>query len=192
MFGDGRHVVKDGREWRLGTDADVAWINDGISANATITYAVPPVFASYCSVELPEANEGPEAARHAAAMIELLTAQTARQPWWLGYLDTGASDVVFPYAPRTRLYYDYGYVLLEAGPEQAASWREQGWNWPPPDLMFPTDRSWLVSTMWDDSWSCIGGPEQLVDRMLNDTTLAPRARRAALDQDPTPPDHRTN
>jgi hypothetical protein len=41
IFGDGHHVLKDGRDWRLGTDADVAWINDGTSAGATITSAIP-------------------------------------------------------------------------------------------------------------------------------------------------------
>ena len=29
MFGDGQHVLKDGRAWRLGTSAEAAWINDG-------------------------------------------------------------------------------------------------------------------------------------------------------------------
>ena len=51
-------------------------------------------------------------------MIELLTKHTAEQSWWLGDLDTGASDVVFPYAPRTMLYADWGYVLVEAGPRR--------------------------------------------------------------------------
>jgi hypothetical protein len=189
MFGDGRHVRKNGRDWRLGTDADVAWINDGTSAGVTITSAVPPVFASYCTVELPDMNEGPEPARHAQAVIDLLTAQTSEQPWWLGYLDTGASDVVFPYAARTTVYYGYGYVLVEAGPRQAAGWREEGWSWVLPELMFPADRSWLVSTMWDDGWSSIGGSEQLVDRVLNDATLGPRARRVTLGQDSIPPGH---
>jgi hypothetical protein len=29
-----------------------------------------------------------------------LKAHTATQPWWLGYLDTGAHDIVFDTAPR--------------------------------------------------------------------------------------------
>lgn len=190
MFGDGHHVRRDGRDWRLGTDVDVAWINDATSVGTTITSAIPPVFASYCTLELPEASEGAEAARHEHAAIELLTAQTPQQSWWLGYLDTGASDVVFPYAPRTAVYYGWGYVLVEAGPRQAATWRKEGWNWALPDLMFPADRSWLISTMWDDSWSCIGGSEQLVDRVQSDATLGPRARRAVIGQDSTPPGHK--
>jgi hypothetical protein len=95
-------------------------------------------------------------------VIELLTERTEEQPWWLGYLDTGASDVVFPYAPRATVYCGYGYVLVEAGPQQAASWRDTSFNWALPDLMFPADRSWLVSTMWDDGWTSIGASEHLV------------------------------
>jgi hypothetical protein len=192
MFGDGHHVLRDGRAWRLGADADAAWINDGTSASNTITSAIPPVFASYCTLELPETNDRAELARHEQAVIELLTEQTPEQPWWLGYLDTGASDVVFPYAPRTTVYYGYGYVLVEAAPQQAAGWREKGFNWTLPDLMFPADHSWLLSTMWDDSWTSIGGVQQLVDGFLSDTTLGPRARRVALGQDPTPPGREAN
>ncbi len=189
MFGDGHHVLRDGREWCLGSNAVVGWINDGTSAGGTITSAIPPVFASYCTVELPATNDRAELARHEQAVIELLTAQTLQQPWWLGYLDTGASDVVFPYAARTTAYYGYGYVLVEAGPRQAARWREEGWSWVLPELMFPADRSWLVSTMWDDGWSSIGGSDQLVDGFLNDATLGPRARRVVLGQKSTPPGH---
>ena len=163
MFGDGHHVLRDGRAWRLGTDAEVAWINDGTSAGNAITSAIPPVFASYCTVELPEVNEPSRAGPARAGGDRAARRATPEQPWWLGYLDTGASDVIFPYAPRTTVYYGYGYVLVEAGPQQAAGWREKGFSWALPDLMFPADRSWLVSTMWDDDWTSIGGSEQLVD-----------------------------
>ncbi|MGH2893916.1 MAG: hypothetical protein ACRDPM_11735 [Solirubrobacteraceae bacterium] len=192
MFPDGHHVFSDGREWRLGTDGDVAWINEGTFAGAAITAAIPPIFASYCTLEVLPTHKAGELARHEQAVIELLTAQTPEQPWWLGYLDTGASDVVFPYAPRTTAYYGYGYVLVEAGPRQAAGWREQPFNWTLPELMFPADRSWLVSTMWDDAWSSIGGSRQLVDGFVSEATLGPRARRVNLGQDPTPPGHQSD
>ena len=97
----------------------------------------------------------------------------------MGYLDTGASDVIFPYAPRTTIYYGYGYVLVKAGPQQAANWREEPFNWTLPELMFPTDRSWLVSTMWDDAWSSIGGSRELIDALLTHPTLGPKARRTS-------------
>ena len=56
----------------------------------------------------------------------LLSEQSAGQPWWLGYLDTGADDIVFPDAPMVTLYSGWHYVLVEAGPEQAATWRRSG------------------------------------------------------------------
>ena len=46
------------------------------------------------------------------------------------------------------------HVLVEAGPEQAAIWRKRNlssfWKGTLPNLMFLADRSWLVSTLWDD------------------------------------------
>jgi hypothetical protein len=192
IFGDGHHVLKDGRAWRLGTSAEAAWINDGTSAGLTIAYAIPPIFDSYCTVELPQSHDPTELDRHEEAVIELLTEQTPEQSWWLGYLDTGPSDVVFPYALRITIYYGYGYVLVEAGPRQAAEWREKGFSWTLPELLFPADRSWLLSTMWDDGWTCVGGSRQLVDGFLRETTLGPRARRVALGQDPTPPGQEAN
>jgi hypothetical protein len=120
VFPGDRQVLRDGQKWRLGADADVTWINNGTSARTAITAAIPPIFASYCTLLLPR-NGNVELATHQQAVIELLTEQTQEQPWWLGYLDTGASDVVFAYAPRTTVYYGYGYVMVEAGPQQATS-----------------------------------------------------------------------
>jgi hypothetical protein len=124
-------------------------------------------------------------------VLALLTEQSAREPWWLGYLDTGADDIVFPDVPKVTLYSGWHYVLVEAGPEQVATWRrdDPGAFWPGtlPNLMFPADQSWLVSALWDDDWSCIGGPAGLVGRFLRHPDL--RARPVALGQDATPPGH---
>jgi hypothetical protein len=61
----------------------------------------------------------------------------------VGYLDTGADDIVFPDAPKVTLYSEWHYVLVEAGPEQAATWRQSGgwsfWKGALPNLMFPAD-----------------------------------------------------
>jgi len=51
--------------------------------------------------------------------------------------------------------------------------------------MFPADHSWLVSTLWDDDWTCIGGPAELVDGFLNHPRL--QAYPVAPSQDRTPP-----
>jgi hypothetical protein len=65
----------------------------------------------------PEAGEGQD--KHDRAVLTLLSEYSAGQPWWLGYLDTGADDIVFPAAPMVTLYAGWHHVLVEAGPEQS-------------------------------------------------------------------------
>jgi hypothetical protein len=194
MFGDDPgsryRVARDGRTWRIGTQTDVAWIASGTTTDRTVTAAIPPVFDAYATVVLPASDE--ERDRHDRALAGVLTEQSPDQPWWLGYLDTGADDIVFPDAPMVRLYPGWPYVLVEAGPEQAATWRmiRPGTFWigALPNLMFPADHSWLVSTLWDDGWSCIGGSADLVRSLLAHPDL--EARSVDLGQDATPPGHR--
>jgi hypothetical protein len=156
------------------------------------TAAIPPRFEAYATVILPSADRGRDT--HDRAVLALLNEQSADQPWWLGYLDTGADDIVFPGAPMVTLYAEWHYVLVEAGPEQAATWRRGGpwsfWKGTLPNLMFPADRSWLVSTLWDDDWTCIGGPASLVGRFLRHSDL--QARRVDLGEDATPPGHQAH
>ena len=182
-------VAKDGRTWRIGTDADVAWIKQGTGTGRTITAAIPPVFEAYATVVLPEGGDGQDA--HDQAVLDLLREQLGEQVWWLGYLDTGADDIVFPDAPMVTLYSGWRYVLVEAGPDQAATWRQRDrpsfWQGALPNVMFPASRSWLISTLWDDDWTCIGGPAGLVDSFVNRPGL--QARPVVLGQDATPPGH---
>jgi hypothetical protein len=179
----------DDTTWRVGTAAEVAWIVDGTSVGLTITSAIPPLFETYATVVLPYAGEGQEG--HDRTVLTLLAEHTADQPWWLGYLDTGADDIVFPDAPMVTLYSGWRYVLVEAGPEQAGTWRDSRpwsfWKGVLPNLMFPADRSWLVSTLWDDDWTCIGGRAALIDSFLPHPGL--QARAVTLGQDATPPGH---
>jgi hypothetical protein len=185
-----------GHWWRIGTDAEVAWITRGTSPGLAITAAIPPVFDAYATVVLPGSGEDME--RHNRAMLALLEAEPAGQRWWLGYLATSASHLVFPGVtmaalPKVRLYADWDYVLVEAGPGQAASWRRNGelwWRDLLPDLMFPADRSWLASRLCDDDWTCLGGPASLVDRFLACPDL--QARPARLGEDATPPGHQAS
>jgi hypothetical protein len=128
--------------------------------------------------------------RHERALLEVLVDQSGDQSWWLGYLDTGGTDTVFPDAPAVCVYHSsWRYVLVSAGPEEAARWRERDWKLAIPDLIFPDDRSWLLTTLWDDDWTCIGGTEGLVSGLLSHPLLGARTRRVNVEEDATPPGH---
>ena len=195
----GQTRVKDGIAWRIGSERDVQWIGDGTGVGRQITAAIPAVFADYATLVQPGAAGVPRDVRRELhqdlALVELLRRHSPRQPWWLGYLDTGASDIVFWDASKVGLYTGWRYVLIEAGPEQAATWRPAPGgqsNWKStelPDLMFPEDHAWLISTLWDDDWSSIGGSDVLIADLLQDCVLGPQARRVSLGEDATPPGH---
>ena len=178
---------KDGREWRIGTDADVAWIQESTAPGLSITSAIPPVFAAYATIIVPNSYEA--RVENAHLVVQLLSEQSGDQPWWLGFVETGDdADVVFPDAPRVTLYAGWPYVLVQAGPEQAARWRPDPQSWRVgPDLVFPADRSWLLSWLWDDDWRCLGGPTALIERFLDQPQL--EVRRVGVGEDATPPGH---
>ena len=184
--------IKDGRAWLTGTDEEVAWINDGVTAGRSITASIPPIFAAYATMVFPLGLESPREEMRPAedrfddALVRVLCAHTKPQPWWLGFLDTGASDVVFDDAPRVVIYSGWNYVLVQAGPHQARTWRSDEGRWftALPELMFPADRSWLVSSLWDDAWAGLGGSEDLVSAVLIEPELRPAAERT----DPSIPD----
>ena len=189
-------VTKEGRDWWIGTGADVYWIASATDVGKTITAAIPRVFQAYATFHelfdpaapITEYEEAASITEQERAVVEHLVDLSGDQPWWLGYLDTGATDVVFPDAPMVSLYSDLDYVLVEAGPEQALTWRVghmRSQYGVLPDLFFPADRSWLVSALWDDTWTCVGGTTELVDRLRLDPRI--QARPVRLGEDATPP-----
>jgi len=189
---------KDGRTWRIGGETEVAWIRENTEVSLAITSAIPPLFEAYATLELPGSGDHLPAStldwdRHDAALLAVLAEHAAPQPWWLGYLDTGGADIVFDDVRKVRPgpTHDARYVLVEAGPGQVATWRErEHWKGPLPDLLFPADRAWLVSTLWDDDWTCIGGSRMLVDALLGHRDLQDRAREVDPSlEDSTPPGH---
>ena len=114
-------ATRDASTWRIGSDSDVRWIAGQTTPGRTIAAAIPPVFDDYATVVIPDRDEQLE--KHDRAVVSLLREHSAGQRWSLGYLDTGVDDVIFPAAPMVTLYAGWRYVLVEAGPEQAASWR---------------------------------------------------------------------
>ncbi len=167
----------------------VDWIRGATRPGHTITAAIPPIFERYATVLIPE--EFGAKTRADAALVEVLHLHTPQQPWWFGYLDTGVADVVDSEAPRVSLYVGWPYVSRQGGPQQALTARSTSnstpWHSALPELVFPADRSWLVSTMWDDHWRCVGGPAVLIDDLLARPEL--EARSVLPEEDATPPGH---
>jgi hypothetical protein len=177
---------KEGSTWRICTQAEVRWIQESTQVGFTITSAIPPVFDSYATVEIP--SDDAERRAGDAALLRLLTAQSGAQPWSLGYLDTGVHDVVFDDAPRVTLYAGWHYVLVEAGPFQADIWRDDApLRGRLPDLIYPADHSWLLSTLWDDDWRSVGGNAALIRALLSEPDV--HARTVNPDENATPPGH---
>jgi len=147
--------------------------------------AMPKVFEAYATLYVP-----PEVSVevHERAIVDTLAAYSASQPWWLGYLDTGASDIVFPEAPLVSLYFDWNYILVEGGPSEAMRWRVghiRDGDGHLPDLFFPSDRSWFVTALWDDAWACVGGSLDLIEALAREPLAG--ARPVGPDDDITPP-----
>lgn len=171
-------VTKDERSWRIGTAAEVAWIVRGTRRAPGVTAAVPQVFDAYTRIDAfqDQAIEDQE-----RAIVENLVRRSGDQPWWLGFLDTGAHDIVFTDVPKVSLYWRWPYVVVEAGPTEALGWRlghmRNGFG-VLPDLFFPADRSWFVSALWDDAWTSVGGPADLVDALEHDPRV--KARRTGI------------
>jgi hypothetical protein len=177
-------VIKDGRSWRVGTADDVAWLPDRTAHGLSITTAIPPRYDAYATCYPPD---GVAIKAHERAVVDELSRHSPDQPWWLGYLDTGAHDVVFPDAPKQSLYWNWPYLLVEAGPEQALTWRTGHLRGEGslPDLFFPADRSWLVSALWDDAWTDIGGTATMITALHHNPLV--NARPVGPDDDALPP-----
>lgn len=165
----------------------VDWITSSTRRDRTVTSAIPPIYARYATVVVPDGDTAKTLAD--VALVEVLRGPAPAQAWWLGYLDTGVADLVATEAPKVAVYDGWPYVLIDGGPEQALTARRNrdvtSWHSALPELVFPHDRSWLVSTMWDDDWRCVGGPAALVEALLLRADLQVSA--VTLDQDATPP-----
>jgi hypothetical protein len=92
--------VKDGVSWPVGGQAEVDWITEDTECGRRITAAIPALFDAYATLtNHPGAPGLPRDVslerRQDLALVELLRRHSREPPWWIGYLDTGASDIVF-------------------------------------------------------------------------------------------------
>lgn len=170
----------------------VHWITDSTRSDRTIASAIPPVYAAYATIVVPDSDEAKT--RSDRALVDVLQAHGPADRWWVGYLDTGVADLSDIEGPRVSAYAGWTYVLQAVDPRHVLAARDNGrstpWHSALPELVFPHDRSWLVSTLWDDDWRCLGGPESLLEAVLARSPL--EARAVDVDEDATPPDHRSS
>ena len=120
---------KNGVAWPVGGQAQVDWITEGTEAGRRITAAIPPLFDDYATLTDALADEDRPRdlsleRRQDLAFVDVLRRHSGDRPWWIGYLDTGASDIVFWDAPKVTLYYGWSYVLvLRRPPTKPQAWR---------------------------------------------------------------------
>jgi hypothetical protein len=111
--GRGQTAFRDGSTWPVGTEDEVAWINAGVIRGMSIAGSIPPVFAAYATLafpldlDAPRERLRPREDRFDDVLVRVLSAHTEPQPWWLGFLETGASDVVLDEAPRVHVYHNW-------------------------------------------------------------------------------------
>ena len=140
-------------------DHDVNWIRQESALAETLTYAIPDRYEAYGVLDLPR-EIGP---------VEdgLLDALTARPTGLLiaGWIDRG------PWPPSTGdehvLYTGWRYRLRRVAESELRGLPTEG-EGSFPDLLFPQDRSWLVSLLWDDSWRSIGASQAIATRLTQD------------------------
>lgn len=136
-------------------DEDVAWIRRGTVVSETIRSAIPEGFDVYGLLDISEERPTEDA---------LLAAVTADSNTQLvaGWIDRG------PYPPQPGdehvLYSGWRYRFRRTKASQLQGLPAEG-DGGFPDLLFPPDRSWLISLLWDDSWRSVGASNEVARRI---------------------------
>ena len=181
----GVQVSKDGRNWRIGAAADVDWIAGHTTAGISITTAIPPVFDAYATTTRPTTSPPPPTSTP-WSKTSSRTPRTSPGGW---ATSTPAPTTSSSPTPRRCRSTGAGRTCWSrpapskpspGGPVTCAT--PEGAL---PDLFFPADRSWLVSALWDDTWTCVGGPAPLIHTLERDPLA--NARRVRPDEDALPP-----
>ena len=132
-------------------DEDVAWIRQNTFVGDTIRSAVPSGFDVYGLLDLDEDRATEDVLLQAVAPeddAELIAGWLAR-----GRCKPRPGDDHVLYSGWRYRLRAVDAAALRGLPAQG----EGGF----PDLLFPLDRSWVVSLLWDDSWRSIGCTDAL-------------------------------
>jgi hypothetical protein len=161
-------------------DQEVAWLRQESTVFGTLRYAIPGGFEAYGALDLPR-NISPIE----EPLLDTLASDES-EPLIAGWIDRGP----WPPPPGDEhvLYSGWRYRLRRVAPSEVAGLPTEG-EGSFPDLLFPPDRTWLVSLLWDDAWRSIGASQivadQLSRRLANFTQLDPNAKLADTGRVPT-------
>jgi hypothetical protein len=119
--------IKDGIAWPIGVQADVDWITEQTESGRRVTAAIPPRYEAYATLTDHDDPDLPRdlilERRQDLGFVDVLRRHADHSThWWLGYLDTGASDIVFWQVPKVTIYTGWHYALVLAGP----TWQRHG------------------------------------------------------------------
>jgi hypothetical protein len=133
------------------TDEDVAWIRDGTSVSRTIRSAIPDGYDVDGLVDLVEDGGRTES--------RLLTALgiAADEELVAGWIDR--DGLMTEAGDEHLLYATWRYRIRIVRTAELEGRLHPDVHDDFPDLLFPRDRAWLVSTLWDDTWRSIGASE---------------------------------
>lgn len=139
-------------------DEHISWIRHDGAAFGTLQYAIPGGFEAYGVLDLPQDIVPIE-----DALLSTLGVSPADQVL-AGWIDRGPWPA--PAGDEHVLYTGWKYRLRRVPASELSGLPTEGVG-SFPDLLFPPDRSWLVSLLWDDSWRSIGTSQTTADRLAS-------------------------
>lgn len=137
-------------------DADVDWLRLNNGAAGTLGYAIPGYFAVYGAMNLPD-----EIAATEDRLLDALAPESGEE-LIAGWIDRGPWPP--PAGDEHVIYWDWKYRLRRVQSSDLRGLPGEGERCFP-DLLFPINRSWLVSMLWDDSWRSIGATRAVARRI---------------------------
>lgn len=137
-------------------EREVNWLREGNGPAGTLSYALPGRFDVYGAIDLPDEISPTEDTLLSALAPNPAAALLA------GWIDRGPWPP--PHGDEFVLYWGWRYRFRWVLPAELQGLPSEGED-SFPDLLFPPDRSWLVSLLWDDSWRSVGASEPVARRI---------------------------